>query len=242
MLRKYPSASVGCSSILRRGKRHVVPAGPSCDALGSTRLRTRRIGTDFAERHHGRGPPLFAHPSIREGDALHQDIDGKIHWRHGYSFCSTEGCNGFDIECVQAVRSYTSEECRPGAHRTTSATICIAESHARGPQDHGHDHPSQVHPDRESRREQRERFAARGSPGAAPRRTGDRHAGPGAVGPAHLGDRPLQLSLHLLHAEGRVRQRLPIPAARRPADVRGNHACREGVRRPRRAQDPAHRR
>ena len=38
---------------------------------------------------------------------------------------------------------------------------------------------------------------------------------PAAARPAHLGHRPLQLPLQLLHAEGGVRQALQLPAARR---------------------------
>ena len=60
--------------------------------------------------------------------------------------------------------------------------------------------------------------------------------------PAHLGHRPLQLPLRLLHAQGRLRARLPVPAARRPADVRGDHAARARVRGARRREDPPHRR
>ncbi len=40
---------------------------------------------------------------------------------------------------------------------------------------------------------------------------------PAAARPAHLGHRPLQLPLHLLHAEGRLRPGLQVPAAQRVA-------------------------
>ncbi len=59
---------------------------------------------------------------------------------------------------------------------------------------------------------------------------------------AHIGHRPLQLPLRLLHAEGRVRRRLPVPASRGPAHVRGDRARRPDLRRARRFQDPADRR
>ena len=83
---------------------------------------------------------------------------------------------------------------------------------------------------------------ARRGAGAGRARPGRRHARAGALRPADLGDRPLQLPLRLLHAEGRLRRRLSVPAAHRPADVRGNHARRARVRRLGRAQDPADRR
>ncbi len=60
--------------------------------------------------------------------------------------------------------------------------------------------------------------------------------------PAHLGHRPLQLPLRLLHAEGCLRPRLPIPAARGAADVRGDRAHRCDLRPPGRAEDPPDRR
>ena len=49
--------------------------------------------------------------------------------------------------------------------------------------------------------------------------------------PAHLGHRPLQLPVHLLHAQRGVRSRVPLPAARRPADVRGDRPAGPAVRR-----------
>ena len=69
-----------------------------------------------------------------------------------------------------------------------------------------------------------------------------RSSRPAAARPAHLGHRPLQLPLHLLHAARGVRRRLPVPAARGPADLRGDRPPRAALRRHRRAQDPAHRR
>src|SRR5688500_7523514 len=51
---------------------------------------------------------------------------------------------------------------------------------------------------------------------------GHRRAGPAAAGSADLGHRSLQLPLRLLHAEGGLRARLPVPRARRAADVRGD--------------------
>ena len=70
----------------------------------------------------------------------------------------------------------------------------------------------------------RARRVARSAPGGHADRHARRHARPAAARPAHLGHRPLQLPLRLLHAEGRVRPRLPVPAARRAADVRGDRA------------------
>ena len=52
----------------------------------------------------------------------------------------------------------------------------------------------------------------------------DRHARPGAARPAHLGHRPLQLPLHLLHAQGGLRRGLRVPAARPGPDLRGDRA------------------
>ena len=78
----------------------------------------------------------------------------------------------------------------------------------------------------------------------APRRAGPLAdtRGRRAARPAHLGHRPLQLPLRLLHAEGGLRPRLPVPAARRAADLRGDRAPRARLRRPRRREDPPHRR
>src|SRR5687767_13025693 len=42
--------------------------------------------------------------------------------------------------------------------------------------------------------------------------------------PPDLGHRPLQLPLHLLHAEGGLREQLSLPAQSRPAHVRGDRA------------------
>ena len=53
-----------------------------------------------------------------------------------------------------------------------------------------------------------------------------RHPRPAAARPAHLGHRPLQLPLRLLHAEGGLRPRLPLPRAARAADLRGDRARR----------------
>ena len=50
----------------------------------------------------------------------------------------------------------------------------------------------------------------------------DRHARTGDARPAHLGHRPLQLPLHLLHAQGGLRARLRVPAARPGPDLRGD--------------------
>ena len=61
-----------------------------------------------------------------------------------------------------------------------------------------------------------------------------RPTGPAAARPAHQRDRPLQFPLQLLHAEGSVRQGLPVPAARVPADLRGDHPPGPPVRRARR--------
>ena len=78
-----------------------------------------------------------------------------------------------------------------------------------------------------SRRDAREAFVRdAASMPPARRDLAARHARPAAARPAHLGHRPLQLPLRLLHAEGRVRPRLPVPAARGAADVRGDRARR----------------
>ena len=72
-----------------------------------------------------------------------------------------------------------------------------------------------------------------------------RHSRTAAPRPAHLGHRPLQLPLHLLHAEGGVRPRLRVPAPRAAADVRGDRAAGAAVRgrrrRPRSASPAASR-
>ncbi len=57
-------------------------------------------------------------------------------------------------------------------------------------------------------------MAARGGQGSGSTRAADGHAPSAAARPAHLGHRPLQFPLHLLHAEGGVRRGLPVPAAR----------------------------
>src|SRR5919106_4914399 len=50
--------------------------------------------------------------------------------------------------------------------------------------------------------------------------------------PAYLGHRPLQLPLHVLHAEGGLREQLPLPPPRRAPHVRGDRAPRAALRRP----------
>ena len=69
-----------------------------------------------------------------------------------------------------------------------------------------------------------------------------RHARPAATRPAHLGHRPVQLPLRLLHAEGGLRARLRVPRPARAAHVRGDRAPGPRVRRARRREDPDHRR
>ena len=69
-----------------------------------------------------------------------------------------------------------------------------------------------------------------------------RHVRPARARSADLGHGPLQLPLRLLHAEGGLRPRAPIPAAPRAPHVRGDRARRARVRRPRGAQAPHHRR
>ena len=54
---------------------------------------------------------------------------------------------------------------------------------------------------------------------------------PAAARPAHLGHRPLQLPLHVLHAQGGLRARLRVPAARPGPVVRGDRAGGPGLRR-----------
>src|SRR6185437_3158262 len=77
---------------------------------------------------------------------------------------------------------------------------------------------------------------------AAGRRGACRCAGPDVVGPAHLGDRPLQFPLSLLHARGAVRARPRFPARTRALVLRRDRAPGAGLRRPRRAQAAADRR
>ena len=74
------------------------------------------------------------------------------------------------------------------------------------------------------------------------RRRPPRHPRAPAARPAHLGHRPLQFPLQLLHAEGGLRPELCVPAALVAADLRGDRSRRPAVRRPRREEDPPHRR
>ena len=74
----------------------------------------------------------------------------------------------------------------------------------------------------------------------APRR--DRHARSSAARPAHLGDRPLQLPLHVLHAEGDLRSRLRVPAEGPGPELRGDRAAGPGLRRAGRREAADHRR
>ena len=62
-----------------------------------------------------------------------------------------------------------------------------------------------------------------------------------AARPAHLRHRPLQLPLHVLHAQGSVRSRLRVPAARPGPELRGDRARGPGVRRARRREAAHHR-
>ena len=55
---------------------------------------------------------------------------------------------------------------------------------------------------------------------------GARHPGPAAARPADLGHRPLQLPLRLLHAEGGLRPRLPLPRPRELLRSRRSSASR----------------
>ena len=70
----------------------------------------------------------------------------------------------------------------------------------------------------------------------------DRHARSGDARPAHLGHRPLQLPLHLLHAQGDLREGLRVPAARPGPELRGDRANGAGVRVARGREAPDHRR
>ena len=74
------------------------------------------------------------------------------------------------------------------------------------------------------------------------RRAARGHARPADARPAHLGHRPLQLPLHLLHAARGVRRELQVPAARRDPQLRGDRAPGAHLRRPGREEDPPHRR
>ena len=69
-----------------------------------------------------------------------------------------------------------------------------------------------------ARRSSSSRSAGRRRAARLPVMDGSRHARPPAPRPADLGHRPLQLPLHLLHAEGGLRPGLPVPAPR-PAAV-----------------------
>ena len=56
-------------------------------------------------------------------------------------------------------------------------------------------------------------------PRARPRRHTGGHARPALARPAYFGNRPLQLPLHLLHAQGSIRQGLPIFAEIRTVEL-----------------------
>ena len=58
-----------------------------------------------------------------------------------------------------------------------------------------------------------------------------RQTRPARAGSPHLGHRPLQLPLRLLHAQGGLRQAVRVPAPRAAADVRGDRAADAHVRR-----------
>ena len=68
-----------------------------------------------------------------------------------------------------------------------------------------------------------------------------RQARPARAGSAHLGHRPLQLPLRLLHAQGDLRQAVRVPAPRAAADVRGDRAADAHVRRHGRREAAHHR-
>ncbi len=70
----------------------------------------------------------------------------------------------------------------------------------------------------------------------------DRYLRTAAPRPAHLGHRPLQLPLRLLHAEGGLRSRLPFHGSQGAPQLRGDRAGGACVRPPRRGEDPHHRR
>ena len=90
-------------------------------------------------------------------------------------------------------------------------------------------HGRQSHPPRRS--PLRRQHAAGAVSGDARDRPARRQARPAAARPAHLGHRPLQLPLQLLHAEGSVRQAVRVSAAFVAAQFRGDHAQRQALRR-----------
>src|SRR6266581_7030986 len=69
-----------------------------------------------------------------------------------------------------------------------------------------------------------------------------KHARAQAARPAHLGHRPLQLPLHLLHAARRVRPRLRVSPEERFAELRGDRAAGARFQRPRGRENPPDRR
>ena len=70
----------------------------------------------------------------------------------------------------------------------------------------------------------------------------DRHARARDARPAHLGHRSLQLPVHLLHAEGDLREGLRVPAARPGPDLRGDRTDGPDVRLARGREAADHRR
>ena len=115
---------------------------------------------------------------------------------------------------------------RPPAERRLSrrARLAASRRRRRGPARHNRRMADKVI----AVADHRYRASAPLHPGAPRRahRRAARRAAAAAARPAHLGHRPLQLPLQLLHAEGGVRQRLRLPAAVVAAELRGDRARR----------------
>ena len=82
----------------------------------------------------------------------------------------------------------------------------------------------------------------RAAPAARPAGHARRHAGPAVARPAHLGHRPLQLPLRLLHAEGGVRRDYPFLPRAELLTFEEIARARPHLRRARREEDPPDRR
>ena len=163
---------------------------------------------------------------------------------------------------AQTTRSSSTRSTRPPARRSSSRSTRSRPDEApapdslparrgrartpdRGPAPAVRDDGPQSHPGDPHRA--RGRLAARGGRAGAhvharrrrPGRPDARRLRAAAGDAAHLGHRPVQLPLRLLHAEGRLRQRPRVPRAPGAVDARGDRAGRRCVRRARRAHSPA---
>ena len=138
----------------------------------------------LARRQHRERPPHFAHPAIVERNSLHHDVDGNPQRLHGHSV--RRKCVGGARSIIHRAPVRSRDPLLPCPALWKLIPLADARTVLR------------------ARHDALVRDAASTAPGHG--RATRRHARPRARRPAHLGHRPLQFPLRLLHAEGCVRR------------------------------------